>query len=458
MKPLITLIIGIAGFFYFQPLKAQIYHFETGKVVPIETSGQIIWKDGIYNSYPARFGTLVVKENREIKNSRLISIPVIYIQALMHDNQGLPVFTLNGGPGESNLDPNLLFEDILIHHPIIMVGYRGVDGSVKLDCPCLLNALLATNLDSVNAPYLYQKAIDSCKVVWQLQNIDLSGYTVRQTAADLEEVRRLMNFDSIAMVSFSFGGMVAQQYLNDYPRRVAKCAYIAPRPYGNFTIKPADIRLFAGQVKQYYNNIFEDEEITDNQGGIFTSYRLLLDSIKEKCPQVNQERFMVYLFSKLYTVKGIQDLHIFLQKGRSGNWEPLTNDYTLFYKTYASKLVIGDILVKKQDFVIENIIEIERHENYSDLLDPVNRWFGMQLGTDNGTISSQPLICTIDSTPSVIICGSLDIVSSPLMVGELMLPRMVNSRMYIVPGVGHLGLFTEHKNQVEEWINSFLKQ
>lgn len=197
MRPFITLLIGIAGLFYFSPVAGQIYHFETGKVVPVDASGQIMWKEGVFNGYPAQFGTLVVKENRSDKQARLITIPVVYIPALKPDSLSKTIFTLNGGPGESNLNNILLFENILQKHAIVMVGYRGVDGSVKLNCPCLLNALLSDKMDSINAADLYSKALDTCLNEWKKQNIDRAGYAISEVVSDVEEVRRLMGIDKI---------------------------------------------------------------------------------------------------------------------------------------------------------------------------------------------------------------------------------------------------------------------
>ena len=78
-------------------------------------------------------GTLVVPENRHDPNSRLIALPVIVIRA--HSaHPGVPIFRLQGGPGITNM----VFPDasrFTANHDVVLVGYRGVDGSVRLDCP-----------------------------------------------------------------------------------------------------------------------------------------------------------------------------------------------------------------------------------------------------------------------------------------------------------------------------------
>src|SRR4030065_747584 len=72
-------------------------------------------------------------------------------------NAAVPVFHLPGGPGGSNIawaPPDWLLED----HDVVMVGYRGVEGTVVLSCPevgRLLTAHLGKDLWSEQARLEY---------------------------------------------------------------------------------------------------------------------------------------------------------------------------------------------------------------------------------------------------------------------------------------------------------------
>jgi hypothetical protein len=84
-------------------------------------------------------GTVVVPENRNDPNSRLIALPVKRIRA-RSSTPAEPIFRLEGGPGISNMtfpQASRLTDD----HDFVMVGYRGVDGSSVLDCPEVESAL-----------------------------------------------------------------------------------------------------------------------------------------------------------------------------------------------------------------------------------------------------------------------------------------------------------------------------
>ena len=77
--------------------------------------------------------TLVVAETPGAGSGRLLALPVTRVRARSDDPEE-PIFFLTGGPGQSNLD--FAYADrYTADHDVVLVGFRGVDGSVRLDCP-----------------------------------------------------------------------------------------------------------------------------------------------------------------------------------------------------------------------------------------------------------------------------------------------------------------------------------
>ena len=90
-------------------------------------------------AYRADCGTLVVPEDRADPRSRLIALPVTRILA-RSSHPLAPIFHLNGGPGKTNMTfPQA--SRLAAQHDVVMVGYRGVDGSSVLNCPEVTAAL-----------------------------------------------------------------------------------------------------------------------------------------------------------------------------------------------------------------------------------------------------------------------------------------------------------------------------
>src|SRR5262245_3750340 len=127
-------------------------------------------------SYAADCGTLVVPENRHDPDSRLIAIPVTRIHAVSA-HPGAPVFRLEGGPGKTNMTFPAASR-YAPDHDVVLVGYRGVDGSVRLDCPEVESAVSHT-ADLLSRSFFasYSKAFRACADRLTAAGVDLGGYS-----------------------------------------------------------------------------------------------------------------------------------------------------------------------------------------------------------------------------------------------------------------------------------------
>src|SRR4029453_1119517 len=150
-------------------------------------------------SYAADCGTLVVPENRTDPKSRLIALPVTRIRA-QTDNPAGPVFWPKGGPGLTNMRlpwANRFAED----RDVVLVGYRGVDGSSVLDCPEVESAVKhSTDILSKKFFDSYAAGFRACAARLTDEGVDLAGYTLAQRVHDFEAVRKALDYDRIPLL------------------------------------------------------------------------------------------------------------------------------------------------------------------------------------------------------------------------------------------------------------------
>ena len=202
---------------------------QAGDLVGLEACTYKI-KSGIFSSveYAAECGTLVVPENRSDPGSRLIALPVVRILAA--GNSPLePIYRLTGGPGQSNMGFSLVSSWFIEDHDIVLVGYRGVDGSVVLSCPEVVEAIKGKSggwlsdpaLDNLNAAYT------RCAARLQDQGVDTDGYTVAEVVGDMEAAREALGYERINLLSASYGTNVARVYAYMYPASIFRSAMIA---------------------------------------------------------------------------------------------------------------------------------------------------------------------------------------------------------------------------------------
>ncbi|HET9590161.1 MAG TPA: alpha/beta hydrolase [Anaerolineales bacterium] len=190
--------------------------------------------------FAAECGTLVVPENWDKAATRLIALPVVRIPA-SGTNPAEPVFYLLGGPGLSNLSlapPDWLPED----HDVVIVGYRGVDGTVRLACPDvtrLIGAHKGKDLFSEQARAEYAAAVGQCAAAHQAAGVDLAGYTVPNVVEDLEAARLAFGYDRINLFSQSFGTRIAQLYAYLHPGSLHRLVLFGIAKPGSLVDDPA---------------------------------------------------------------------------------------------------------------------------------------------------------------------------------------------------------------------------
>src|ERR1700722_14869261 len=191
-------------------------------------------------SYRADCGTLVVAENRADPRSRLIALPVTRIVARSSEPLA-PIFYLNGGPGVTNMTfPQA--SRLAAQHDVVMVGYRGVDGSSVLNCP-EVTAALENSADFLGKASLsaYSRAFASCAKRLERSGVDPPGTTLAEQADDIEAARVALGYQRIDLLSESAGTRLAMIYAERYPNSVDRSAMVGVNPPGNFIYSGAEI-------------------------------------------------------------------------------------------------------------------------------------------------------------------------------------------------------------------------
>jgi pimeloyl-ACP methyl ester carboxylesterase len=178
----------------------------------------------------------------EAADSRLIALPITRIHATTAAVEAI-VF-LDGGPGEKL---NLRFKPppaLLAHHDVVLIGYRGTDGSSRLECPEIQQAMLGVGGDLLSAASRanLSAARGRCAQRLQESGVDLGGYTLLESVADLEAARAGLGDERIDILARGYGTLVAQRYADTHPERVFRSALIDPVvPGRNMVFEPGII-------------------------------------------------------------------------------------------------------------------------------------------------------------------------------------------------------------------------
>jgi pimeloyl-ACP methyl ester carboxylesterase len=213
--------------------------------------GDLILHDCTYGTedggYAADCGTLVVPENRHKADSRLIAVPVTRIHA-RSANPGAPIFRLQGGPGITNMTFPAASR-YAENHDVVLVGYRGVEGSSKLDCPEVTSAReQARGFLTEKAMRADAAAYKDCAKRLQDDGVDLAGYTLPQRVDDLDAARKALGYERVDLLSESMGTRTAMIYAWRYPQRIHRSVMIGVNPPGHTLW---DARTTGEQIERY---------------------------------------------------------------------------------------------------------------------------------------------------------------------------------------------------------------
>jgi pimeloyl-ACP methyl ester carboxylesterase len=206
-------------------------------------------------NYAADCGTLVVPENRSDPQSRLIAVPVTRIRA-QTDEPAEPIFRLQGGPGKTNMNFSMASR-FVTERDVVLVGYRGIDSSVRLDCPEVESALKhSTDFLSEKSLQAYGDGYRACAARLTNNGVDLAGYSFPQRVDDLDAARVALGYDRIDLVSESAGTRTAMIYAWRYPDSVHRSVMIGVNPPGHFVW---DEKTFNEQIGRYAELCSQDE-------------------------------------------------------------------------------------------------------------------------------------------------------------------------------------------------------
>ena len=220
-------------------------------------------------SYDADCGTLVVPENRADSGSRLIALPVTRVRA-RGGASAEPIFRLEGGPGISNMTfPKV--SRIADSRDVVLVGYRGVEGSSVLNCPEVVSALKGSaDLVGDESLRAYSEAMASCSERLREDGVDLDGYSLSQRVDDLEAVRVALGYDRINLISESVGTRTAMIYSWRYPESIHRSVMIAVNPPGRFVWVP---ETTDEQISYYAELCSQDETCSSRTDDLAASMR-----------------------------------------------------------------------------------------------------------------------------------------------------------------------------------------
>lgn len=260
---------------------------KAGTVVTENVS--ITMPNGETRSYEV--GTLFVPENRDKPSSRVIGVGFARFKAT-EPSSAPPMFLLPGGPGFSYLtlliSPKVrrrawllrAIERYMRIADLILVDQRGF--STRGD---VLRMAYRFPTRALNRPALaeervmhYREFAKAAVAQFEWTEIDLSGYTVKQCAHDVNDLRAALGYDKMTLIGTSFGSQWSFAVMRLHPNRVARALLSGVEPLDHGYDMPSYV--FAALQRMWL--YLEDDERFQPYlppGGIAEAVRVVRDRL-----------------------------------------------------------------------------------------------------------------------------------------------------------------------------------
>ena len=408
-------------------------------------------------SYAADCGALVVPENRADPSSRLIALPVTRVRA-QSDHPAEPILYLEGGPGHTNM----AFERasrFIGDRDFVMVGYRGVDGSVRLDCPEVVSALKrSTDVLGEESFRAYGDGLRACADRLTDEGVDVTQYGLVQQVDDMEAARVALGYDQIELLSESAGTRTAMIYSWRHPESIHRSVMVAVNPPGHFLW---DAETTDEQIDRYAELCSRDGSCSQRTDDLAASIRRTNADLPDRwfVLPIDPSGTRVISFMALMEstaaaapASGPMTLDAWLSAAegdQSGLW----------FESLAADVLLPEMFVWGQYAAAGSIDAQTARDRFSsaqlggspNLGDAITAfvWGGGQLGDAWPTAAESDTYDSVQTSQveTLLVGGELDFSTPPQVAAEELLPYLPNGHQVVLSELAHTTDFWTHQPQ-----------
>lgn len=384
-------------------------------------------------------GFLVVHENPSDTLSRKNMLPVLRIRSA-NKNPDEPIFWLNGGPGLSNMRYRPL-PALLENHDVVLVGYRGVDGSIVLQSDQIEEALKGTDGDLLSDGSLHSLsgALESFSEELKARGVDLSHYTMVDVISDLEIARKAFSYQRIDLLSVSYGTRIALLYGYLHPDVVFRSVMVGANPPGRFVWDPKKI----DEQLEYYDRLFADDSIHNDGRGLSSSIRTALLNMPSRWSlfKLDPGKIRVMTFVMLYHKRTAALVFHCYHAAEQGDYSGLYALQRAYDFVVPSMMVWGDLFAKGSTDYDSTVNHVSVMRDSSTVLgSPLSL---LIWGSAAGHWPVHPVASALravqpSNVQTLVLSGSIDFSTPAEYATNELLPSLPNAKQVILRERGHV--------------------
>ncbi len=183
-----------------------------------------------------KFGYLIVLEDRAKPKGKTLRLPVFILKSRSTNPKNDPILYTSGGPGSSSVNTAKYGEyfSYLDDRDFIVFEQRGTRyaqpnlACTELDSIKKSNSWI--NLSETEKTTIEVQAALHCQMRLLAAGNNLSTYNTKASAADIEDLRKVLGIKQLNLFSVSYSTKIAQVLLRDYPKSIRSAVLDSPLP------------------------------------------------------------------------------------------------------------------------------------------------------------------------------------------------------------------------------------
>lgn len=434
------------------------HQLKSGDIV----SKTVKYKNKYYTDLPKQLDaetyTIAVPENHNNINSKIITLPILKIKSLTNKPKE-PVFLFYGGPGIANTKawtyPHLY---LLNNHDVVIVGYRGVEGSVNLESKAIAKSFKYDS-EVFSEEHITKMAniVDEEFTRFKAKGIDINQYNIIAMVDDFELARKALGYNKINIIGQSYGTRLGYLYGLKYPESTNRTYLKTVNPPGKFVweAKVLDsILLVYGEIwKKDTSNLSRSVDIV-------ATIKSELNKLPVKWKKINIDaaKIKATMFNVMYSVEGsaqVFDAFIAAENGDYSGLAFMNMMYDMFSKMEYNW---GDSFVKAMSADFDKDFNyLTGTESEIGLMGAyMSKAFATQSISNNPLTSIPEKFRSLDTSyvETLLLNGDLD-VSTPINNAKAMINYLPNGHLVILNNYSHSDLGKGQYEIINKMVSGF---
>jgi len=211
---------------------------------------QVRMSDG--SKLDTELDTLTVPELRGLPGGRQIPLRFVRLRSTAA-NPGHPIVYLAGGPGSSGISDlqgprGAMLQRLRSVADVIVLDQRGTGKSNSIPACQPSETLDPMKLTEGEIMGYMHRQFGRCLTLWRDAGVDPRGYTLAESARDLEGIRLALGAPKLDLLGISYGPQLGMAYIKLFPNKTGRAVFASGRGLDQTVRMPAELDAFLTRV------------------------------------------------------------------------------------------------------------------------------------------------------------------------------------------------------------------